>query len=89
MAIWYNYSTFHHHCTIFSLVEKIIFNLQSPSYIDKSANHNYDKFSNMIGYHQPVLSTNRTLYDRACKLDSVCIMPVKLDSMHHVHALLS
>ena len=43
----------------------------------------------MIGYHQPVLSTNRTLYDRACKLDSVRIIPVKLDRMHHVHALLS
>ena len=41
----------------------------------------------MIGYHQPVLSTDRTLYDRACKLDSVHIMPVKWDRMHHVHAL--
>ena len=36
----------------------------------------------MIGYHQPVLSTNRTLYDHACELDSVRIMPVKLDRMH-------
>ena len=42
----------------------------------------------MIGYHQPDLSTNRTLYDHACMLDSVHIMPVKLDNMHHVHALI-
>ena len=42
----------------------------------------------MIGYHQPNLSAYRTLYNYACMLDSVCIMPVKLDSMHHVHALI-
>ena len=42
----------------------------------------------MIGYHQPNLSAYRTLYDYACTLDSVRIMPVKLDSMHHLHALI-
>ena len=47
-----------------------------------------DKFSNMIGYHQPNLSAYRTLYNYACMLDSARIMPVKLDSMRHVHALI-
>ena len=42
----------------------------------------------MIGYHQPNLSAYRTLYNYACMLDSARIMPVKLDSMRHVHALI-
>ena len=89
MAIWHNYNTFHRHCTTFFLLQKTIFNFQSPFFVDKSASQNYNKFSNMIGYHQPNLSANRTLYNHACLLDSVHIMPVKLDRMHHEHALLS
>ena len=45
-----------------------------------------EKFSNVIGHHQPDLSRNRTV---RASCDSQYVMPVEVDRTRHVRVLLS